>query len=141
MDAATFFAVKDRLWELSAVDAGGINTRKLAARPKGPLARALGGGGSRPDLRDECAVLDMGRYRIRRQATSPKAPSLAPVDTSSGAARAQRRSADGGSSAESEEDEEGALEGLRLYQLLPPTCATTRLQHAAIHACYLPACA
>jgi len=45
MDAATFFAVKDRLWELSAVDAGGINARKLAQRPKGPLARALGGGG------------------------------------------------------------------------------------------------
>jgi len=60
---ATFAAVKDRLQELSAIDHNGLNSRLLAARPRGRLSKLLRSRQAAWDAaREDPLCLDMGAY-------------------------------------------------------------------------------
>ena len=70
----TFAAVKDRLQELSAVDHSGLNSRLLAARPRGRLRKLLRSRQAAWDAaREDPLCLDMGAYYLGDCVGSAKA--------------------------------------------------------------------
>jgi hypothetical protein len=71
---ATFAAVKDRLQELSAVDHSGLNSRLLAAQPRGRLSKLLHSRQAAWDAaREDPLCLDMGAYYLGDCVGSAKA--------------------------------------------------------------------